>query len=150
MKEPVDHIQRPLLPWRGQDSAMTECGYGASEVKTITREQFVDRLKDYGQQRTAIMTCMTCSDTARRWGSWDEDPRQALAREIQWERGDYLRARSDRGERLKDDLLAIADLVEMHRAEFDAIVTVREQRREWLAKKASVQKRPKPREIGGL
>lgn len=33
MKEPVDHILRPSLPWR-EASAMTECGLNAASVKT--------------------------------------------------------------------------------------------------------------------
>mgnify|MGYP001599520162 CR=1 FL=1 len=37
MKEPVDHVLRPRLPWRSpSDPAITECGYDASKVKTIT------------------------------------------------------------------------------------------------------------------
>ena len=143
MKEPVDHIQRPLLPWRGQDGAMTECGFDASKVSTLTREQFLQRLKDYGQQRTAMMTCMTCSNTATRWATWEDDPRQALDREIQWERGGGYRARNDRGERLKDELMAIAVLVEAHREVFDEIVTSRERRREWLSKKAAKKEQGK-------
>ena len=85
MKEPVDHIVRPQLPWRTGDSAITECGYDASKVKVINREELKTRLKDMGQQRTALLTCMTCVETATRWVEWDEDPRQALEREIQWE-----------------------------------------------------------------
>jgi hypothetical protein len=39
-------------------------GIDAAKVKTLTREEFFQRRKDYGLQRTALMTCMTCSDTA--------------------------------------------------------------------------------------
>src|SRR5215510_8447013 len=86
MKEPVDHIVRPQLPWRtARDVAITECGYDASKVKAVTRVEYFARLKELGQQRTAILTCMTCSDTARRWGTWDDDARKALEREIDWE-----------------------------------------------------------------
>lgn len=140
MKEPVDHILRPRLPWRGDEGAITECGYDATKVKTLTRGDYFARLKDLGQQRTAMLTCMTCSDTARRWGTWDDDPRSAIHREIDWEcRGAaYYRTRAnDRGQRLRDELLAIATLVDAHRDEFDAALAVIEQRREWLAKKAS-------------
>jgi hypothetical protein len=86
MKEPVDHIERPRLPWRSDaETALTECGYEAVKVKTLTRSEFARRLKEYGEQRMAILTCMTCMQTARRWSSWDEDPRQAMHREIEWE-----------------------------------------------------------------
>lgn len=143
MKEPVDHILRPRLPWRGDEAAITECGFDASKVKTLTRAEFSTRLKDMGQQRTAMLTCMTCSDTARRWGTWEDDPRRALEREIVWEYGGGYRPRSDRGERLRDELLALAALVEAHRDEFDAAMTATEQRRDWLEKKAALERKPK-------
>ena len=73
MKEPVDHILRPRLPWRtDDDTALTECGYDASKVKAITREEFTERYKEWGSQRTAMVTCMTCIRTARNWGTWEE------------------------------------------------------------------------------
>jgi hypothetical protein len=151
MKEPVDHILRPRLPWRPVEGGITECGYDASKVKAVTREEFFQRLKDFGQQRTAMLMCMTCSDTARRWKTWEEDPRQALDREIAWERGGYYySARTDRGERLKDELLAVAALVEAHRVEFDAFITNRQQRREWLEKKSEIARRAKPSPQRGL
>jgi hypothetical protein len=142
MKEPVDHIERPRLPWRDAGT-ITECGFDASKVQTLTRDEFFQRLKDYGQQRTAMLTCMTCSDTAKRWGTWTDDPRNALQREIEWEWGRGYRARSDRGMRLHDEFLAIATLIENHREEFDGFVAATEQRRDWLAKKAAMEKRPK-------
>lgn len=150
MKEPVDHVLRPLLPWRSSDGALTECGLNAAKVSTLTREAFVLRWKDYGQQRTAMTTCMTCSDTARRWGTWNDDPRHALNREIMWETYGGYRSRSDRGERLKNELLAIAALIENHRDEFDATIAADEQRREWIEKKAALGKKkpvPAPKSI---
>lgn len=146
MKEPVDHVIRPGLPWRASgDGAMTECGYDASKVKALTRSEFFQRLKDFGQQRTAMLTCMTCSDTARRWGTWDDDPRKSLEREIQWETG--WRG-SKRGDRLKIELQAIAKLVESHPEQFQAILTDINQRREWLEKKAELNKVPVAKKFG--
>lgn len=143
MKEPVDHILRSRLPWRDpNEGALTECGYNAAKVNTISREAYFARLKDLGQQRTALMTCMTCADTAKRWGTWDDDPRLAMGREIEWERGGaYWTARTDRGQLLKDELLAIAALVEAHREEFDGLLAETEKRREWLEKKDAMQKK---------
>ena len=112
MKEPVDHILRPRLPWRSDEGAIAECGYDASKVKTLTRDEFFQREKELGKQRTAMLTCMTCADTARRWCTWDEDPRLALHRAIEWERGSYYwRSREDRGSQLKVELFAIAALM---------------------------------------
>lgn len=139
MKEPVDHILRPQLPWR-TDAGITECGFDASKVPTLTREQFAARLKDMGQQRTAMLTCMTCADTARRWGTWEDDPRQALSREIQWENPYGYRRSNDRGWRLHDELWAMASIVSEHRAAFDALVAERSGRRDWLAQKAEHEK----------
>lgn len=133
MKEPVDHILRPSLPWRAT-VALTECGLNAESTKTLTRGEFFSRLKDMGQQRTALLTCMTCSDTAKRWVTWDEDPRRALDREIQWE---TAWRRNDRGERLRDELLAAAALIEAHRDEFDAHLAATASRRAWLDQKAA-------------
>lgn len=133
MKEPVDHIVRPRLPWRpATDPAITECGYDASKVKTLTREAFFERLKDYGQQRTGLVTCMTCMDTARRWETWEQDPRRAIEREVTWECG--WRGKG-RGEHLKDELLALAALVAAHPDEFRQLLAGIDARRQWLEKK---------------
>lgn len=136
MKEPVDHILRPSLPWR-QDSAITECGYDASKVPTLTRDEYVQRLKDMGQQRAAMVTCMTCGNTAARYLTWEQDPRNALEREIVWE-GNGRYAHKDRGTRLRDELHSIAALVAAHPEEFQAHITATEQRRDWLAKKEAM------------
>lgn len=46
MKEPVDHILRPSLPWRASnEGAITECGFDASKVKPLTRAEFFQRLR---------------------------------------------------------------------------------------------------------
>ena len=134
MKEPVDHIKRPRLPWRSPDEpAATECGYDASKVKTISRTEYFDRIKEMGQQRASLFTCMTCSQTARRHRTWEEDPRQAIGREVEWECG----WRKKNGPRLKDELLAIETLIAEHREEFDTLL----QRQQWIDRKARVQTR---------
>lgn len=145
MKEPVDHILRPQLPWR-RDGAITECGYDAGKVKTLTRDEYFARRKELGQQRCAMLTCMTCANTAARWGTWQDDPRMAIAREVEWE----TPWREERSKRLRDELNAIADLVEAHRDEFDAHIALAEQRRAWNDKKSSLASRPAPATRGGL
>lgn len=145
MKQPVDHILRPQLPWR-TDGGVTECGYDASQVKTLTRAEYFERLKEYGQQRASLFTCMTCADTARRWGTWEDDPRRALEREVQWECG---WSRSDRGQQLRDELVAMASLVAEHRQEFDEHIERMQQQRAWNERKAATKK-PAPRVRGGL
>lgn len=136
MKQPVDHIQRPSLPWRNSPG-ITECGLDASKISTLTREQYFQRYKDLGQQRCAMLTCMTCGDTARKWGRWADDPRKALEREIDWEAGWH---RGDRGQQLRDELTAIASLIEAHSDEFAELVATIQRRRDWLEKKAALAK----------
>lgn len=151
MKEPVDHILRPQLPWR-EDPGMTECGYDAVKVSTLTRNQYAARLRDMGQQRCAMVTCMTCTSTYQRWAPWEDDPRRALGREIEWEVGAYYSRSLRRGLRLRDELEAIAALIGAHRDEFLGHIANTEGRRDWLEKKAQSQSaktnQVKPR--GGL
>jgi hypothetical protein len=148
MKEPVDHILRPQLPWRKGDG-ITECGFDASKVKTLTREEYFGRLKELGSQRTAMLTCMTCGDTARRHGTWEDDPRKAIGREVEWE-ARYSRYSEDRGVKLRDELLAIAELIEAHRDEFDAHIAHTEQRRSWNEMKAAAKPKLQASPIRGL
>jgi hypothetical protein len=137
MKQPVDHILRPLLPWRSA-AAITECGLDASKVNALTRDAYLMRHKELGMQRCALLTCMTCSQTAHNYKTWAEDPRNALAREIAWETAWH---REDRGNLLLDELRAIAELIETHRDEFDDIVRANAGRRDWLKQKAEHAKR---------
>lgn len=143
MKEPVDHILRPRLPWRNNDGAITECGYDASKVKTLTREEYLQRRKELGQQRCALLTCMTCAGTAQRHATWEQDPRLALRREIEWEAPGWRGAGDRNGTRLRDELLAIAALIEAYRDEFLDHIQLTERQREWLKSKAEHQERKK-------
>jgi hypothetical protein len=134
MKDPVDHILRPALPWRS--AAITECGYDATKVKTISRTEFAQRVKDYGKQRAAMVTCMTCSQTSERYATWDEDPREAIEREVAWE----SKWRNPRGNQLRDELLAIEALIVAHPAEFNQAIADVQSRREWLERKAKSER----------
>lgn len=134
MKDPVDHILRPVLPWRPQELAMTECGYDASKVSTLTREAHFERVKNLGKQRAAMLTCMTCSQTAERWPDWKEDPRRAIGREVEWETS-WRGARNERGELLKAELLAIAEIVAMNREQFDKLVERHDGQAAWVRMK---------------
>lgn len=142
MREPVDHVIRPTLPWRMTGVALTECGYDASKVKTISRDELIARLKDYGQQRTAILTCMTCVETATRWRTWDQDPRDALDREIQWERRRDLK---DTERSLRAELSALAELADSHRDEFEEAVARHKGVETWQVAKAEFRRRKRSR-----
>lgn len=118
MADKKDHIERPLLPWRiyMSNAILTECGLNAAEVKTLTRDQFKAGMIQHGQRRMYLLTCMTCLDTARRWGTWEDDPRQVMLREIHWEgRG--------KDTTLRKELRAIVTLIDRHRDEFVALAT---------------------------
>lgn len=141
MKQPVDHVLRPQLPWRVA-IGITECGLDGSKVGVLSREQFFQRVKDMGSQRAAMVTCMTCSSTVSRYKTWEEDPRSALGREIDWE-GDG-RWHKDRGTLLRDELVAIAALIAAHPEEFAATIAENAARQEWLEKKKALAKRPPP------
>ena len=136
MKEPVDHIVRPQLPWRSMTLALTECGYDAFRVKTVTRDEYARRCKDLGTTRAAMITCMTCMQTAKRWEPWEIDPRKAIGREVEWETP-YYGSGDKHGTRLKDELLAIAALIDAHPDEFQQLVADIEKRREWLKQKTA-------------
>ena len=143
MKEPVDHVIRPRLPWRSPaEPAITECGYDASKVKTLTREEFAERVKKYGRQRTGLVTCMTCLQTAERRPTWDEDPRLAVAREAEWE-APWWGANGTQelnGHRLKDELLALAALAAAHSDEFHSLLAGLNARRQWIERKSRGEK----------
>lgn len=143
MKEPVDHILRPQLPWRSCLTSITECGYNAASVKSLTREAFAARLKGYGEQRTALVTCMTCMHTAQRWPTWEQDARLALQREIEWEAVHWnarvkqvIQYSKERGHSLLDELRAIEALIAAHPQEFRELLAGVDARRQWLARKA--------------
>jgi hypothetical protein len=151
MKEPVDHIIRPLLPWRSEGS-MTECGLNAASVKVLSRPEYEARLKDWGIQRSAMVTCMTCAQTFERYPDWQTEPRLAIGREVEYERAHYHRfrgqvsVRSDekRGARLRDELFAIEALISAHPDEFAKLVAEIQARREWNAQKPR-PKKPEPK-----
>lgn len=116
-KKVIEHVRRPGLPWR--ESTLTECGIPRSGQPCLERAEFIAKVKAQGQQRSAMTTCMTCWDTARRHPSWDEDPVASIGREVE----SYRRWRSKLVEDgFRRELVAIAMLIERHRVEFDDLI----------------------------
>jgi hypothetical protein len=119
VKQELDHVLRPPLPWR--DTNMTECGIDPTGKKVLTNEQFLLRCKEYGQQRTAMVTCMTCLNTVQRWLN-SQGLTAQVGREIDRVGGKWY-GRGDLqadGGLLENELRAIQLLVNEHREEFDA------------------------------
>src|ERR1044071_1722492 len=111
VKQTVDHMRRPPLPWR-REQRFTECGRRITDAtKIISRDQLAERLRDWGQQRTSLFTCMTCWQTARRWKTFAEDPMDGLRREC------YSGA--DDADQFRIEMRAVEILVEAHRDEFE-------------------------------
>lgn len=119
MKGPVHHILRARLPWReGPD--LTECGHLASEMALVwTRDEAVSKFKELGEQRMAMLTCMTCLRTANRWPTWDIDPVAVMHRHCS--RGWYPEDDLELG-LLKRELRALAALAATHSEEFKTMV----------------------------
>lgn len=125
---------REPLPWR--EESMTECGRPVNDVGgCITRDQLKQRIKEYGQQRTAFTVCMTCWNTGSRHQPWDIAPASMIWREAN-------RTGRSLGERhvgtpkpehyqLTHELHAAAKLIEAHREEFDELLRMQREGYAW-------------------
>lgn len=121
MSEPLTHVIRPSLPWRPDVDAMTECGLRADSYPSVPRDEASAQWKKMGAQRAALWLCMTCVNTAERWPTWDEDPAGCLGREV--ERARYRRGDKTEAEVFRSELRAIAKLIELHRDDFDTLLS---------------------------
>jgi hypothetical protein len=131
--KPLDHVRRPDLPWR--TSTTTECGRPVKDVAgCIERDDLLARLKTHGKQRTGMLTCMTCWQTAARWGTFDADPVQAIYREV-------YGASSRGNEAFAGELRALAALAEKYRDEFDGYVAGLEETVSLDARRRAVRRR---------
>jgi len=125
---PLEHVIRSRPPWR-RGGDLTECGKPVAGRPVITRDAFLAKVRAQGKQRSAMTTCMTCWDTASRHPSWDENPVASLvreARQFEWARFEDSPAMSGPGPKsisFRDELIAIAALIEAHPDEFDELLT---------------------------
>lgn len=113
---PLEHVLRTQIPWRAETEAVTECGKRAIDVAAVIDfAAFQAKVKDQGQQRASMSTCMTCWGRSdyRKMHDWSASPSGALGREIQ--RQPY----GDAENIVDKELRALAALVEAHRDEFD-------------------------------
>lgn len=116
MTEPLQHIERPRLPW--QVERLTECGRDPEDFReglVIERPEVKRLLAAHGQQRVAFLICMTCLNRARySYDSWELNPASVMRRHCDRSGGD--------GSAINVELRALALLVEAHRDEFDQAV----------------------------
>lgn len=135
---PVDHITRPILPWRTEPD-LTECGKAVTAYpgRLLTREEAAARIKKIGRKRAAFSLCMTCvetSDRHRNQHGHETDIVHVVARAtagVQYAYAPY----PDRAptalwlerQRLVAELEAINALISAHREEFDGYLSGREE-----------------------
>lgn len=125
---------------------MTECGHIASEMALVwTRDQAAAKYKEFGEQRMAMLTCMTCLHTANRWPTWETSPVAVMDRECSRE-GWAFRQYSDPEHQAEKNLLerelrALAALAAAHPEEFEATVQGLAETGDLAAKRAQRNRR---------
>jgi hypothetical protein len=108
--EPVDHVLRPVPPWRDA-AALTECGRPTNDIgRVLTRDEFTAKVTAQGKTRSAMTSCITCWQTASRHPAWEQDPVAAMRREVGYG--------APGSPQLLEELRAIALLIETHSDEF--------------------------------
>ncbi len=126
--EPLDHIERTMVPWRNASDALTECGKRCAGVDSlIDLDGLAARWRKLGQKRTALTVCMVCFGKVQYAGrlqtsTWHDDPLRVLHRELERVmRGRGEQSYADR-DLLARELFALGMLADDHRDEFDAAV----------------------------
>lgn len=103
MKEDLDHVLRIPLPWRTEN--LTECGRDPQGLTTHTHDEFIQRCKELGKQRTAMVTCMTCLNTVQLWLWADGSLTALVGRELE-RAGNRWNGRSEGGSLIERELRA--------------------------------------------
>jgi hypothetical protein len=121
------HVLRPVPPWRGDATPLTQCGLTpAADTPVWDIREFAGLLKRDGVQRMAILTCMSCWHRAHEHPvDWTLDPVDVIVREGQWARarvGHGICPDRPAAIRFRDELLALAELVARHGDEFEGIL----------------------------
>jgi hypothetical protein len=125
----LEHVLRAVPPWR-TGPLLTECGILAGGKPVLTREAFIAKVKAQGQKRSSMTTCMTCWSTAANHpGTWETDPVGVMERDTgrarhsaRYAAAGVTDASGMAAVRVRDELLAIAELIARHRGEFGVIL----------------------------
>jgi hypothetical protein len=134
MSANLDHVARPMPPWRDPAHTKTECGRELRDVASIiSLDDMLAKVKREGQARAAFTSCMTCWQTASRhtknthWtGSGPE--RSVVVPDPWWENPTAVLARDGGGlygpqpQPVTDELRAIGRLIAAHVDEFAALL----------------------------
>jgi hypothetical protein len=121
----LEHVLRAVPPWR-TGHLLTECGLLADGRPALAYDGFAAKVKSQGRQRSALTTCMTCWQTAiRHSGTWETNPVGVMSREMirtGAHSASGIRDDDPAAVRVRDELLAIEELIGRHREEFDTIL----------------------------
>lgn len=115
--DPVRHIDRPVPPW--EDDPITMCGRRHGDVKVVvTRAAAVALVKKVNLQRAALFLCNGCLDRLRYRGKrWEVDPVEVTS----WWLERHRYRDTARPDEVVATLVALGQLVENHREEFEAL-----------------------------
>lgn len=129
-KPDPEHVVRGnSFPWRAPEDGLTECGLDVVGRKVITKDDLNYKIRVQGKTRAAMTTCITCAQTASRYKPWEQDPVDAVRREV------YGMRR--REERFKHELWALAALAAAHPEQFQAFLSGLEQTADLAARRRS-------------
>lgn len=117
-KPSISHVERPAPPWRTAPGR-TECGLPIAGHPVITRAEFEAMVRRLGGQRASMFLCMTCWSSAGQWADWSTDPVQVVMRETFGPRSIREVMANRAHPTFRDELRALAALVDAHRGEFD-------------------------------
>lgn len=127
-KPDPEHVVRgSSFPWRAPEDGLTECGLDVAGRKVMTKDDLVYKIRVQGQTRAAMTTCMTCAQTATRYKPWEQDPVDAVRREV-------LGMRRQE-EKFKRELWALAALAAAHPEQFQAFMSGLEQTTDLMARR---------------
>lgn len=127
-KPDPEHVVRGnSFPWRPPEDGLTECGLEVTGRKVITKDELVQKERVQGKTRAAMTTCITCAQTATRYRSWDQDPVDAVRREV-------LGMRRHE-QRFKRELWALAALAAAHPEQFQGFLSGLEQTTDLVARR---------------
>ena len=139
--KPLRHLERVAPPWAAE--RMTICGRELDDVRSwLTFEDARALANKVGQTRAQFLFCQTClsqhSHKAATPLRWEREPARIVA---DWASRAGWTGTKDGG-RIAAELLALADLVEQHREDYERHLAIR-QTPDTLAARRAAKRRGK-------